>query len=244
MGAVQSDRNFIATISTALAGSGKPFIVTSDTGVLGDTKDAIADENYPIATDPILAYRAKAERDILQASRLGIRTVVLRLPIYVYGHTGGISFTAMQIRAALEMGVAQYVESGTQKVSAVHIDDLAQLYLLALEKASAGSLFHGASESGIEAKTIAKEIADIAGCNTESICFDEAVFNWGETLAKFFLINNQISATKAKQQLSWKPQVGRSFIEDIKSGWYQTLCHNFDDSTRSEILRLLDRKSA
>ena len=182
--AVVSDRQFIATISDALAGSGKPLIATSDSGVLGDTKNVIAEENYPISKNSILACRAQAERDIIQACQLGIRTVVLRLPLYVYGLTGGTSFTAMQIRTALEMGVCQYVESGNQQVSTAHVDDVAQLYLLALEKAPAGSLFQVATESGIATKAIAQAFANIAGCDTESICFEEAVFNWGKTLAE------------------------------------------------------------
>ncbi|MDJ0569661.1 MAG: NAD-dependent epimerase/dehydratase family protein [Pleurocapsa sp. MO_192.B19] len=240
--AVTRERKFIATISDALAGSGKPLIVTSDSGVLGDTKKAIADENYPISKNAILACRAQAERDILQASQLDIRTVVLRLPFYVYGLTSGTFLAAMQIKTALEMGVFQYIESGNQQVSTAHVDDVAQLYLLALEKAPAGSLFQAATESGITTKAIAQAIADMTVCDTESICFEEAVFNWGETLATFFSINNQISATKAIQQLGWQPQVGRSLLEEIKTGWYRTLSNDFDETTRLEMLRLLDRK--
>ena len=241
--AIQIERKFVTTISKALAGSGKPFVATSDSGVLGDTKTAIASEKYPISKHSILSDRAKAEQAILQASQLDIRTMIIRLPFYVYGRDGGTSFAAMQVRAALEMGVCQYVESGYQKVSAAHVDNVAQLYQLALEEASAGSLFHAATESGIEAKEIAEAIAEIGGYETESICFEEALFNWGEALATFFSINNQISATKAIEQLGWNPQVERSLLEEIRTGWYHTLCRNFDDSTRLEMLRLLYGKS-
>lgn len=241
--AVQIDRHFITTIANAIAGSEKPLITTSDTSVLGDTGRAIASENYPTANEAISTCRAQVEKDVIQAAQLNIRTVVLRLPIYVYGGTGGTSFMAMQFQAACEMGVAQYIASGKQLISAAQVDDVAQLYVLALERAAAGSLYHAATESGISAFAIAKAIANIAQCDTESICFEEASFNWGDTLAQLLSINNQTSAKKAIKQLGWQPQVGRSLLQEIESGWYGTLCHNFDDLNRVEMLKLLYKKS-
>lgn len=213
----------IQNIIRALIGSGKPFVVTSDTGVLGDTGLAIADETYLTTRYSILARRANLEREVRQAVRHQIRSVVLRLPIYVYGREGGLSLIPMQMQAACEMGVAQYIGTGSQKISAIHVEDLADLYVLALEKAPGGSLFHTAVESGITAKKIAEAIAEITRSETESICFEEAVFNWGETLATFLSINNQSSSQQAVRQLGWQPDLRRSLLQDIKFGSYSAL---------------------
>jgi hypothetical protein len=52
----------------------------------------------------------------------------------------------------LDLGVVHYIAPGEHQVSAVHVDNVAQLYVRALERAPAGSLFHGATESGISEK--------------------------------------------------------------------------------------------
>lgn len=166
-GAVQADCRVLEVFVQALAGSSKPLIATSDTSVLGDTGSSIADEQYPIAQGFLLAERAKAEQLVLDAAKQEIRSVVLRLPLYIYGRGGGTSYVPMRLQEAQEMGVAHYIAPGEHQISAVHVDDVAQLYVLALEQAQAGSMFHAATESGISEKAIAIAIGRKAGCRME-----------------------------------------------------------------------------
>lgn len=98
----------------------------------------------------------------MRAADRGIRSVVIRLPLFVYGR-GGSTFIPMQIKAGLKTGVVRYIESGSNNLSAVYVDDAAQLYLLALEKAPAGSIFHVATQAGITAKGIAEAISHVVG---------------------------------------------------------------------------------
>lgn len=212
-GAVGADCRVIEAFTNALAGSGKPFIATSDTSVLGDTGTDIADEDYPIDTDFFLAERAKAEAAVIRASQKNIRSVVLRLPLYICGRGGGTSYIPMRIQEAQEIGVVDYVAPGEHQVSAVDVDDVASLYILALEKAPAGSIFHAATELGISEKTIAEAISRVVGCKTNGISSDEAIAKWVVGIAAFFSINNQISAGKARQQLAWKPQTTCSLLK-------------------------------
>lgn len=221
IGAVQNDCQVIAAFADALAGSDKPLIGTSDTSVLGDTNSAIVDEDYPIAKGFLLAERAKAEQAIVATKDRNIRSAVLRLPLYIYGRGGGTSYVPMRLEEAQKIGVAHYVESGEHRVSAVHVDDVAQLYVLALEKATAGSIFHGTTD-GITEKAIAQAIGRTVGCKTEGISFETAVSKWGRAIATFFAINNQTSAEKAKQQLGWRPQATLSLIEDIETKTFRT----------------------
>ncbi|MDJ0632918.1 MAG: SDR family oxidoreductase [Xenococcaceae cyanobacterium MO_188.B29] len=213
--AVETDCQVIEAFTGALAGSGKPLITTSDTSVLGDTETEIVDEDYPIATDFFLAERAKAESAVIRASKKNIRSVVLRLPLYIYGHGSDNTFVSMRIQEAQKIGVVPYVAPGEHQVSAVDVDDVAQLYLLALDKAPAGSIFHAETESGISDKAIAEAISRIVGCKIKGISSDEAISKWGIGIAAFFSINNQVSAKKAKEQLGWKPQTTLSLLEDI-----------------------------
>ncbi len=213
-GAVEADCRVIEVFTAALAGSGKPLIVTSDTSVLGDTGTEIANEDYPIATGFVLSERAKAESAVVRASQHNIRSVVLRLPLYIYGHGSNNTFISMRLQEAQKIGVVHYVAPGEHQVSAVDVDDVAQLYLLALEKAPAGSIFHAATESGISEKAIAQAISRVVGCQTQGINSEEAIAKWGTGIAAFFSINNQISADRARQ-LGWQPQTALSLLEDI-----------------------------
>jgi nucleoside-diphosphate-sugar epimerase len=83
--AVKLDREVIKTFGEALANTNKPLIVTSSSAVLGDTRSSEADEDYPFAENSSRRLRGEAERDALQLSSKGIRPIVLRLPLFVYG---------------------------------------------------------------------------------------------------------------------------------------------------------------
>lgn len=219
-GAVQVERNVIATFVSALSGSGKPFVATSGTGVMGDTGSRIIDDTETFSPKDALAVRAAAEQDIQSAAQHNLRSIILRLPIFVYGR-GGSGFTPFLIKDARSAGVARYVEPGDFKYSVVHVDDVAELYVLALEKGTAGSVYHAVSESGITVKAIAGAIARLVGCEAKGISKEEAEKVWGLQLATFFSINNQVSSSKAEKELGWKPQVNISMLEDIEHGSYR-----------------------
>lgn len=215
-GAVQADCRVLKVFVQALAGSNKPLIATSDTSVLGDTGPTIADEKSPIAQGFLLAERAKAEQAVLDTAQQGIRSIVLRLPLYIYGRGGGTSYVPMRLQEAQEIGVVHYIAPGDHQVSAVHVDDVTQLYVLAMEQAPAGSIFHAATESGISEKAIALAISRKIGSKAEGISFESAISKWGRGIATFFSINNQVSASKAVQHLGWKPQAKLSLLDDIE----------------------------
>lgn len=219
-GAVAVERNVIATFVSALSGSGKPFVATSGTGLMGDTGKRIVDDTEIISPKDALAGRAAAEQDILRAAERNIRSMALRLPIFIYGR-GGSVFIPILIKDACEAGVARYVEPGDYKYSAVHVDDVAALYVLALEKGKAGSAYHAVSESGITVKAIAEATARLVGCEAKGMSKEEAIQVWGLSLTTFFSINNQVSSSKAEKELGWKPQISISMLEDIEHGSYR-----------------------
>ena len=79
---------------------------------------------------------------MLEGAKRGIRSVVIR-PAIVYGRGGGIP--AGFVESARKEGAARYVGTGKNRWPLVHVDDLADLYLLALEKAPPGTLLLGVS---------------------------------------------------------------------------------------------------
>ena len=100
--AVKLDREVIKTFGETLKQTNKPLIVTSSSAILGDTRSNEADEDYPFAENSPRRLRGEAERDVLQLSSKGIRSIVLRLPLFVYGRSGSsfVPFVINQAKAA------------------------------------------------------------------------------------------------------------------------------------------------
>lgn len=146
------DERAIETLGAALAGSGRPLVVTSGTmtatpGRLA-TEDDVAAANFP----------RKSEEAGLKTASSGVRATVVRLSPTVHGD-GDHGFVPALIRAAREQGYSMYVGEGRNRWPAVHRLDAARLYRLALEQGASGRRFHGVAEQGIPTREIAEVIA-------------------------------------------------------------------------------------
>jgi nucleoside-diphosphate-sugar epimerase len=216
------DREVIKNLAESLAETNKPLIVTSSSAVLGDTRGNLADEDYPFAENSPRRLRGEAERDTLQLSSKGIRSIVIRLPLFVYGR-GGSSFVPFVIKQAKSAGTANYVESGAHRVSAVHVEDAADLYLLALETSTAKGLYNVAAEN-VSMKELNEAVGRLLNVKAKSVSTERAKEQFGK-MFDFLSIDNQLEGAKAKRELRWSPQVYHSILDDIENGSYR----NFRD---------------
>jgi nucleoside-diphosphate-sugar epimerase len=216
--AVKLDREVISAFSECLAQTNKPLIITSSSAILGDTRGNEADEDYPFGESSPRKLRGEAERDVLQLSSKGIRGIVLRLPLFVYGR-GGSSFVPFIINQAKKETSANYLETGEQKVSAVHVEDVGELYLLALETGTAKGLYNVSAES-VSLKELNEAVARLLDLKTQSIPTEKAKEQFGK-MFDFLSINNQIDANRAKSQLGWKINSNRTILDDIENGSYR-----------------------
>ncbi|HEX2093394.1 MAG TPA: NAD-dependent epimerase/dehydratase family protein, partial [Longimicrobiaceae bacterium] len=165
------DRAAVEALLGALEGSGKSFLYTSGTWVHGSTGGRVADEDAPFdPAAPLVAWRPAVERRVRDAAGRGVRGVVIR-PAVVYGRGGGTP--AMLARAARTRGVVRYVGDGSQRWSTVHVDDLADLYVLALD-ADPGSAFVAAHGPAHAVREIAEAAALPWGARVEPWPLEEA----------------------------------------------------------------------
>jgi len=211
------DTDGIARMLNELNGTGKPFIYTSGVWVLGDTRGEVADEAAPLNPAALVAWRADAEKLVLSAAAAGVRAIVIR-PAVVYGRGAGIP--AGFIQSAQESGAARYVGNGENHWPTVHVEDLATLYLHALEKAPARSIYNAAENDAYRVREIAEAAsfgAD-AGGRTESWPLEEARKTLGP-YADALVLDQQISSHKAKRELGWTPQAV-SILEELRYGSY------------------------
>src|SRR6476660_152485 len=139
----------VVALLDALAGSGKPFIHTSGSSIVGtrakgERSDAIFDEDTPITPSPARAARVALNEFILAYRDKGCRPVIV-CPSLIYGLGLGAAPHSVQvpllIRLAKKRGNAAHAGPGENIWSNVHIDDLVTLYALAIEKAPAGSFY-------------------------------------------------------------------------------------------------------
>jgi nucleoside-diphosphate-sugar epimerase len=204
-------------ILDALAGSNKPFISTSGVWVNGDTGGKVVEETSPLNAAEIVAWRPNIEKRVLDAAKRGIRTVVIR-PAIVYGRGGGIP--AGFVESARKEGAARHVGTGKNRWPLVHVDDLADLYLLALEKAPPGTLLLGVSGSSRPVSEIAAAASRGAGAGgrTVATALDEARKKMGP-YADALALDQQASGRRAQELLGWKPW-RPDVLEELERGSY------------------------
>lgn len=197
----------------------KPLVVTSGTAVV--EPDPYGDETLeeaPISKTFILKDRITAERYALNKVNEGVKVSVIRLPPYVYGR-GGSHFVPALMEAATKAGESIYVGDGSIHTSTVEVDDAADLYLLAAERAEKGSVFNAVSSTSVTLKALAIAIGEALGVPVRSVTLDEARAIWGDFLTSFVQFDNRASGRKALLELGWKP-MGTDIFTDIRTGSY------------------------
>ncbi len=128
----ETDRRAIEALGGALAGSGRPFLVTSGTAVAFTPGRLSTEDDAPNAPFP----RVASEHAALALAKQGVRVSVVRLPqVHDPEKQGLISYL---IATARERGVSAYVGDGRNRWPAAHRLDVARLYRLALEKGVGG----------------------------------------------------------------------------------------------------------
>ncbi len=213
----QRDCAAIDAMGEALTGSGKPLVITSGTLVMTPGKVAMEQD----ATDPqsLGALRIPGERACLGFADKGVRSIVLRLAPTVHG-PGDVGFIPFLISTARRTGISAYIDDGANRWPAVHRQDAATLYRLAVEKAPAGSALHGTGESGITFLTIAHLIGRMLNIQTVSVPANTAVEHFQNAFfAKAFAIDSPVSSTYTRGLLGWDP-VYPTLLEDLGKGDY------------------------
>jgi len=211
------DRAAITLVLELLKGTEKPMVYTSGVWVLGDTGGQVVDESAPVNPAALVAWRPGVEQLVLAAAADNVRAIVIR-PGIVYGRRGGIA--ADFIQSAQKSGAARYVGTGENRWPVVHVDDLADLFAIAMDCASAGSLYHAADGSAHRVKEIAEAVSFGAGAGgwTESWPLAEARKTLGP-YADALVLDQQVSAEKARRELAWSPH-RPSILEDLCRGSY------------------------
>jgi nucleoside-diphosphate-sugar epimerase len=225
-GASAADRAAIDAFGEALSGTGKPLVIASGIlGVLGLPPGATATERDGLAAraagtkGPISGGGgriANAHRALALADRQ-VRASVVRLPPATHG-AGDNGFMAAAVGFAREKGAAAYVGDGANRWPAVHRDDAARLFRLALEAAPAGSVLHAVGEEGVPIREVAEVLAAHLGIPAVSVTPEQARDHVG-WLGGFWGLDGPASSRITRELLGWQP-ARPGLIADLKAGHY------------------------
>jgi nucleoside-diphosphate-sugar epimerase len=198
----ETDRHAIEVLGAALAGSPRPMIIASGTGVVGPTPGRLAtEEDVPLASSVI--PRSASEEALVAVAARGVRTCVLRLPPSVHGREKQGLVTHMIARAT-QTGISAYVGDGLNRWPAVHQLDAAHLFRLALEEGTAGARYHAVADEGIALRDIAEVIGQRLSLPVISLPAAEAAQHFG-WLAPFVGFDCPASSAQTQEKLGWRP---------------------------------------
>ncbi|MEG9226632.1 NAD-dependent epimerase/dehydratase family protein [Aeromicrobium sp. Sec7.5] len=182
----------------AFGGTTNPFVLTGGVWTYGSGADLAEDrEPNPV---PLTAWRVPLEHQLLDS---GLRATVVQ-PAVVYGHGAGIP--------AMLVGQKSLPGTGDQHWTTVHVDDLADLYLAALE-APGGQAYLAASGDNPTVRELGDAIgADVTAQGDEATL--DALGPFGEAL----LLDQQASGAKARADLGWSPS-RPTLVELLREGY-------------------------
>jgi nucleoside-diphosphate-sugar epimerase len=264
------DRDAVRAMREGLADYGGTLLFTSGSAVFGTfnggaATDTVYDEDAPLplprsvfappasGVHPLLVAgfgdsmvaRVQTEQSVLTDG--AVRGIVVR-PGLVYGRGGNSDITALITRARAVGRAGHWGSGGTQQ-SYVHVEDLAELYALAVEQAPAGAILHGAV-TDVSQHDLAKAINRMIGADerTEHLSLEQmlgmnTVARFGLALTKrlpvdtvrkisgsftppptagsgiSLSLNKRLSSGKTRQLLGWAP-TRTDILHDIERGSY------------------------
>jgi nucleoside-diphosphate-sugar epimerase len=208
----EADRRVIEAIGSVLAGSGRPLIITSGTGMARTPGRPSTEDDAPNSPIP----RVASEVEAASVAERGVRVSLIRLPqVHDTVKQGLISYL---IAVAREKGVSAYVGDGLNRWPAVHRLDCARLYKLALEKGSAGARYNAVAEEGVSLREIAEVIGRGLKLPVVSLSPEEAGEHFG-WLAAFVGFDIPASSALTQERLGWRP-TGPGLIADLEEMRY------------------------
>jgi len=209
---LEPERRTVEALIDTLAEAGKTLLFTSGTGVLsqrtdGEWSEDTFTEDDEFTPSKYIGGRLDTENLVRAADSRGVRGIVVR-PAMIWGH--GRSPMLDGFRTSIEKtGAVCYIGRGLNLYSNVHVDDVAEIFYLAAEKAPAGALYHAVSGE-TNFRTIAEALARRHGVPARRIDLSEGVEIWGTFAALIvFSTCSRTRAPRTRRELGWQPHPDR-----------------------------------
>lgn len=200
------DRRAIMAMGEVLKG---PMVVASGS-VLGQEGE--------LPASSAIMPRAATEEAVAAVVAKGGNAVSVRLTPTVHDE-GDKGFVPMIIQIAREKGVAGYIGDGANRWPAVHRQDAARLFRMALEQAEPGMAYHAVGEEGVRTKEIAEVIGKHLGVPVVSVPVEKAEEHFG-WFGGFWGGDFASRSVITQEKLGWRPEeVG--LIADMERSYFK-----------------------
>ncbi len=213
----------------ALAGSGKAFIHTSGSSIVGtrargELVEAVFDEDTPFTPTPQRAARVEIDTMVRAAAGNGVRTAVIA-PSLIYGRGGGLNPRqhpgAVADRAGEEIRRRQAHrlrrEPLVERAHRRRRDALSRR-----DRQGAGRrLLLRRERRELDARDVRGDQPHARlGGRTQSMTVEDAAAEWGEGPANDTMgSNSRVRARRARAELGWRPS-GAALVAEIERGCY------------------------
>lgn len=208
------EHSVVSSLLGMMQGGDKTFIFTGGASLLSIRTDGDwLDKTFTEADDFVprrqIAPRLEVEKMVRAAT--GVRAMCVRPPL-VWGN-GGCKVFSDIYHSGKKTGSVCYVGRGLNCYSNVHVEDLADLYVLALQKGVAGALYHAVSGE-LNYRSIAEAIGRAMQLPTRSITVEEAIDIWDRFSGPIvFSSCSRTVSPRARSELGWTPQRFDIFAE-------------------------------
>jgi nucleoside-diphosphate-sugar epimerase len=207
----EKDRRVIEAIGNVLAGSERPFIITSGTGMGSRGPGEVAVESVFDRDNP--NPRRLSEVTGQEVAKRGVSVAVVRLPQVHDTQKQGLISPAIEI--ARQKGVSAYAGEGANRWPAAHVSDVARLYRLALDNHEPNVRWHAVAEEGVPVREIAEVIGTGLGVPVVSLSPEAAMAHFG-WLGPFAGMDLPASSAWTRARLGWEP-TGSTLVEDLRN---------------------------
>lgn len=203
------DKRVIEALGAALAGSDRPLVITSGTGMGNAEFGELGREDVFNTSHP--NPRVASELAGAELSKAGINVSVVRLP--QVHNTIKQGLISPLIGIAREKGVSAYVGEGRNRWPAAHLQDVVRLYRLVVEKAKPGARYNAVAEEGVTARQIAEALGRGLNMPVVSLSPAEAAGHFG-WMGMFMGLDFPASSAQTRAELGWNP-TGTDLISDL-----------------------------
>ncbi len=195
------DRRAIEALGSALAGSDRPLVVTSGTGLWHSGRGSATEDDMPATSLP--------PRRFGRGGSLGRRRAVCACRWCACRRRSMATAITASSRSSLALPARKaprpILAKGVNRWPAVHRLDAAHLFRLVLEKGAAGARYHGVAEgAGVPFRDIAGIIGRRLNVPVVSKTTEEAAEHFG-WFAHFAALDYPSSSERTRDVLGWQP---------------------------------------
>ncbi len=133
------------------------FVSASAVGYYADDLEALRQEDDPPGQDFLSLVCQKWEQEAQLFEALSVRTVILRIGIVLSGTGGALP----QIAAPIRYGLGAPLGSGKQWMPWIHLQDVAAMFVHALEKSALQGVYNAVGPANVTNKELTEAVASV-----------------------------------------------------------------------------------